>query len=54
MAEEDITHVIEEMIYLPPNKEADWFVKDQYKERIVKYWKHNTTIYITGMYKNLP
>ena len=52
--EEDSEHLVEDMVYLPPNNNAHWYVKDKYKQHINLYWKHNENIYQAQMYTGLP
>ncbi len=52
--EEMNEHLIENMVYIPPMRNGAWFIKDEFRQEINKYWKHNTMMYITGMYQGLP
>ncbi len=54
LTHESNIHLIEDMVYLPVTVNANWFIKEKYKEHIPLYWKNGTDVYNTGIYIELP
>ncbi len=52
--EEDNIHIIEDMVYLPPMRNINWFVKEKYQKHISKFHQHKSDIYVTSFFRELP